>query len=99
MFEVVLRRKAFDDAFEVSLQVGGWLAGDDGILGAEAVPECAAAGCRLAALGVRSSPDHWYQVRDGGEERARAECHSRCGQLLDRLDSFGSFGVGITQKF
>ena len=59
------------------------------------VLECAAAGCRFAALDIRSSSDHCYHVRDAGEERARSECHSRCGQLLDGLNSFGNFGVFI----
>src|SRR5437870_2434891 len=54
-----------------------------------------AAGRRLAAPRIRSSPNHWYQARDAGEEKATTEVTLDVDNLLDRLNLFWSFGGRI----
>src|SRR5437773_11461640 len=48
--------------------------------------------CRFAALGIRSSLGHLISGWGAAQGKAMPEWHSRCGQLLDTLNSFGKFG-------
>src|SRR5438552_15180871 len=48
--------------------------------------------CGFAALGIRSSLGHLISGWGAAQGKAMPEWHSRCGQLLDTLNSFGKFG-------